>query len=70
MKYIVIELQKAASGGVANIVTAHDTRNDAESKFYSIMAAAAVSTVPKHSAAIIDEDGCVVMNGCYEHEEE
>lgn len=42
--YIVIELQKNGDQ-VANIVTAHETENDAYSKYHTILAAAAKSTV-------------------------
>jgi len=42
--YIVIELQKNGDQ-VANIVTTHETENDAYSKYHAILAAAAKSTV-------------------------
>lgn len=65
--YIVIELQKNAEGAVSNIVTSHDTLAEAESKYYSILASAAVSTVPVHSAIIVSEEGFPVRNQCYKH---
>ena len=37
MKYIVVEMQKNADGVVSNLVTAHDSLAEAESKFYSIL---------------------------------
>ena len=58
MKYIVIELQKTAQGAFSNIVTSHDTRVDAESHYFMILAAAALSELPMHGAVIIDEN-CV-----------
>lgn len=66
--YIVIELQKNAEGVVSNIVTSHNTKEEAESKYYSILAAAAVSNIPVHSAIIVSEDGFPVKNNCYKHE--
>ena len=65
--YIVIELQKNAEGHVSNIVTEHNTQEEAESKFYSIMAFAAVSEIPVHSATILREDGHPVMYKSYTH---
>ena len=52
MKYIVIELQTATDGSVANIVTVKDTRNEADSTFHSILAAAALSNLPSHAAVL------------------
>ena len=69
MKYIVIELQRLASGAVANIVTSHDTRPQAEAKYHNILAAAAVSTIPAHSAVMVDEEGNLIDSKCYRHEE-
>ena len=67
MKYIVIELQKNAEGVVSNIVTSHETLPEAESHYYSILAAAAISTVPVHSAIIVSEEGFPVKHQCYKH---
>lgn len=67
MKYIVIELQKNAEGQVANLVTSHDTLAEAESTYYSILASAAISEVPVHSAIIVAEDGNPVKNNSYKH---
>lgn len=65
--YIVIELQKNAEGHVANIVTEHPTLAEAESKYYAILAAAAISAIPVHSAIIVSEEGYPVKNNCYKH---
>ena len=65
--YIVIELQKNAEGQVANLVTSHNTLAEAESKFYSILASAAVSNIPVHSAIIVSDEGFPVKYNCYKH---
>jgi hypothetical protein len=65
--YIVIELQKNDQGVVSNIVTAFDTLAEAESKYYTILAAAAISKVPVHSAIIVSEEGFPVKHQCYKH---
>jgi hypothetical protein len=65
--HIVIELQKNAEGVVSNIVTAFDTLAEAESKYYTILASAAISNVPVHSAIIVSEEGFPVKHQCYKH---
>ena len=65
--YIVIELQKNADGNVTNIVTDFATLAEAESKYYTILAAAAISKVPVHSAIIVSEEGFPVKHQCYKH---
>ena len=65
--YIVIELQKNAEGVVSNIITDHVKLEEAESKYHSILASAAVSTIPVHSAIIIAEDGSPVKHAYYKH---
>lgn len=66
--YIVIELQKDTKGVVSNIVTSFDTLAEAESKYYSILADAAISSVPVHSAVLVSEEGFPVKHQCYKHE--
>lgn len=65
--YIVIELQKNADGHVSNIVTEHASQAEAESKYFAILSAAAVSTIPVHSAIIVSEEGFPVKHQCYKH---
>lgn len=67
MKYLVIELQKSEQGTVANIVTQHDTRNAAESKYHTILAAAAVSNVYQHSAVLLTDAGQEICHQSYTH---
>ena len=65
--YNVIELQKNAEGQVANLVTAHNSLAEAESKYYTILASAAINDVPVHSAIIVSEEGFPVKYQCYKH---
>lgn len=66
--YIVIELQKTADDvPVANIVNSFDNLAQAESKYYSILASAAISQIPVHSAIIVSEEGFPVKHQCYKH---
>ncbi|MBR4687107.1 MAG: hypothetical protein IKP01_02235 [Bacteroidales bacterium] len=69
MKYIVIELQTAANGAVANIVTSHDIREQAESKYHQILSSAAISELPCHAAVIMDSEGGFIDARCYNHSE-
>ena len=68
MKYIVIELQKNAEGVLTTPVNTYNTLAEAENKYYTILAYAAVSKVPVHSASILTEEGSPVMNKYYKHE--
>ena len=67
MAFIVIELQKNEKGVVSNIVTQHNTQPEAESKYHAVLAAAAVSEIPVHSAVIVSEEGFSLMHQCYKH---
>ena len=67
MKYIIIEIQTMPDGNVANIVTVKDTREEAESAYHMILAAAAISSLPTHAATILDSAGFTVMNQVYHH---
>ena len=66
-KYILVELQTSADGTVGNIVTAYDSRDAAESAWHSVLAAAAVSTLPVHAAVLVNARGEVVESRCYRH---
>ena len=64
--YVVIELQKNGSQ-MANIVTSHDTLADAQYKFHTVAAAAAISNVEKHSVALLNDDGFPIERTTFEH---
>ena len=68
MAYIVIELQ-TNNGQTANLVTQHATREEAESKYHTVLAAAAVSSVEIHAATILTADGFQLMSQAYRHEQ-
>lgn len=64
--YIVIELQ--TSNGVTSMLTYQfDDRDQAESKFHSVLSYAAVSTVEFHAVSILDRLGTVIRNESYNH---
>lgn len=66
--YIVIELQTNADGAIGNIVTAYNSREQAFSKYHTILSAAAVSALPCHAAVILDNKGMQIAAQYFEHE--
>ena len=76
MKIIVTEIQKFADGTMTTPSYAYDaddgktTSNQAEAKYHSILASAAVSYVPIHSAIMYTEEGFYIQSKCYKHETE
>lgn len=70
MKFLVIELQESADGQVSNIVTSHDTANEAESKYHAVLSAAAVSSIPVHSAIMVNSHGGYIDSKSYDHTQE
>lgn len=67
MKFLVTEIQKFENGTVSTLTNDYDDRNQAEAKFYSILAAAAVSQLPLHAAIMYTEEGTPIMNKHYYH---
>lgn len=57
MKYLIIELQTNTDGTVGTIITQKDTLNEAQSTYYSILAAAALSALPVHAAVLMTNEG-------------
>ena len=64
MKFTVIEMQ---NGTVGSNVWTYDNLNDAESKYHSVLAVAATSSVEVHSAALLNETGFCVKHESYDH---
>ena len=65
--FIVIELQVDQNGNVGNIVTSHDTFAEAQNKFYTICAFAAISQIPIHSVIILDRTGVLLDRQSFTH---
>ena len=68
--YIVTEIQTNADGTIGLINNSYEDRNQAESKYHAILSAAAVSSLPKHSAIIFTDDAMMENGQCYKHEDE
>ena len=68
-KYVVLEIQTNADGTIGSIVTDFDNKLDAENKYHTILAYAAISSLPVHSAVILTNEGRTVKTEVYTHEE-
>lgn len=66
--FVVIELQEY-NDTLQNLVTAHTTLREAESKYHTVLASAAVSSVPVHSAVLLSGNGNVIKHESYSHNE-
>ena len=72
-QFYILEIQQYANGefgDIRHVAYEEDpgkARLKAESKYHEVLAAAAVSELPSHSATLITSDGRVVMNQCYKH---
>lgn len=73
MKIIVMEVQKFENGQMSTPTFAYDVPEgetmspQAEAKYHSILAGAAVSALPVHSCAMLTEEGAFIESKCYKH---
>lgn len=72
-QYYVVEVQKYSDGTYGHLVhyagdeDADKARLKAESKYYEIISAAAISNLPEHSAILFSSESYPIMNKCYKH---
>ena len=66
--YIVVEIQNNKET-IGNIVTSYHDYNEAQSKYYQVLAAAAISNVPIHAAVLLHGNGSPIENKYFEHED-
>lgn len=64
---IVIEIQHYNNGRTDCITTTHANQSEAEQKYHTILAAAAVSNVDVHSAVMLDDMGNRIKGESYYH---
>lgn len=67
MTYLVIELQ-TTNGVTSHLAWSYDNIEQAESKYHAILSAAAISTIPIHAAAILNQEGNSLKSWYYMHE--
>lgn len=60
IKYIVIEIQEISDESVGVLTNTYTDYWTAQQKYHMILAAAAVSALPVHSAAILDQFGVLL----------
>lgn len=65
--YLVIEIQTSDAGVVSNIVQSYSSRAEAESRYYTIMASACISSIAIHSVVLMTNEGFTIMSNCYKH---
>ena len=65
--YILLETQSYANGTVSTLVNTYEDRDTAENKYHLILAAAAVSELPRHSAFMLSDEGYIIKSECYTH---
>lgn len=63
--YIVIEIQSNSDGTVGTLVNSYEQRSTAEQKYHQVLAAAAVSNLPKHGALMMTDAVNVIKCDCY-----
>ena len=68
--YIVIEIQTMQDGSIGNFVFSYDDRNEAEAKMHTVLATAALSSLPRYAAVLLDNNGSRLGGDVYIHESE
>ena len=67
--YIVTEIQINNDGTAGSLINNYEDLKQAQNKYYTILAAAAVSKVYKHAAFLFTEEG-YIAHECFVHEDE
>lgn len=67
--FTIIELQTLANGQTNSLTQTAGTLNQAEAKYHTILAAAAISQVPVHACALLTHQGRLIANEYYRHGE-
>lgn len=68
--YTTIENQKRNDGSYGVLYDHFDSKNQAEAKFFTICAAAAVSDIPYHAAYLIDSNMGVIDQRAWDRRNE
>ena len=67
--FVVMEMQTDAQGTLGTFVWSFADRAQAEAKYHSVLAAAAVSALPLHGAVLLRGDGVQLAYQSYAHGE-
>jgi hypothetical protein len=66
-KYVVIEMQ---NGYVENRAWPYESREDAETKMFQVLAEVVKSPIEVHTVMLMTDEGHVLETRCYRHETE
>ena len=66
-KFIVVEIQTAGDGTTSVLTDSFDNIDAAYNKYYTILAYAAISTIPVHAASIINNNGILWESKSFDH---
>ena len=67
MKYLVLEIQTNVDGAIGiPPIASFNTLREAQARYYAILSAAAASSLPLHSAAILDNSGRLIERQSFE----
>lgn len=67
LRYVVIEMQTDAEGTVVSLTDSFDNLDAAYNKYYTILAYAAISTLPRHAASLLTNDGLLYESKSFDH---
>lgn len=65
--YYILEIQEQNDGTAGTLIYKENTRNEALSKYYDILHYAAISSVPVHTAVLIENDGRYIARESFTH---
>jgi len=68
--YILLEIQVNENNQVGTLITTYADLRQAESAYFNVMAAAALSHLPVHSAVLLTEKGLRLKGGWYTQDDE
>lgn len=68
--YIVLEFQTNGEQTAIAAPVKKQTLNEAESVYHQVLASAAISSVEKHTAMVVNDEGVVYDQKCYYHGDE
>ena len=66
--YFIIEIQVSADGAAIVPPAAYTEKAQAEQAYHQALAAAAVSSLPIHSVAMLDESSVLIKSEVYHHQ--
>lgn len=73
-QFYIVEIQQYPNGDFGHIVhyafdeDPNRAREKADSKFYEVLSACAISELPLHSAILFSTEGFPIDHKCYKHE--